>query len=172
MKFPSKKDLDKQKKEYVLLPQDDYLLKVEDIEEKEQENYDRTGMEDIVNITFKIISLKDGGMAKDVEKKDATGRKIFFTARPNSMGFMQDGTPSKTRSFVANITRQDIFEELELGDWQDLKGEMINAEIIQYITKKDEKRNKISRFIPIKVKETSDNNFPTVEDSEEKKTEE
>jgi hypothetical protein len=171
IKFPSKKQLDEQRQEFPLLLQEDYLLKIDELKEEEQENYDKTDMEDVINITLKVISLKDGSPAKDIEGNSAVGRKIFFTARPNNMGFMKDGTPSKTRSLIANITHQDIFEEMELSDWQSLKDEMVNAEIIQYINQKGVKRNKIGRFLPIKVKNT-DEKIPIVEDEEyEKKSE-
>ena len=148
-KIPSKQQLDA-KTEFSLLLQDDYRLVVSKIEEDTQENYDKTGEEEIVNIQFEILSLKDGSEPKDVDGETAVGRKVFATLRPNSIGFMKDGTPSKTRQFIAMMTNQDIFEEMDFGDWKDFEGKEINAEIIQYVNSQGKKRNKISRFLPTK----------------------
>lgn len=169
MLIPSKKQLDEQKKDFSLILQDDYILEIESLKETQQENYNKTGMEDIVNITFNILSLKDGNVVKDINGDVVKNRKIFFTARPNNVGFMKDGTPSKTRSLISYITHQDIFEEMIFDNWNDLVGELVNAEIIQYINGKGEKKNKIGRFLPTKIKNKDiDENIPVVEDEVKK----
>ena len=147
MKFPSKKTLDEQKQEFTLLPADDYKLKIVEVKEEKQNKYQSEEIEDIVNITLDVISFKDGETAKDIEDEDATGRKIFFTARPESIGFQSDGTPAKTRCLVAYTTGQDIFDELVLDKWEDIVGKEITAEIIQKQNLKGEKKNRIARFL-------------------------
>lgn len=161
-KIPSKKQIDENKPKYPLLPQEDYTLKIANLEEKTEENYNKNGQEDVVDITFEIVSLKDGSQPVDVEGEVAIGRKLWFKARPNSIGFMRDGTPAKTRQLIACLTNQDIFEEMEMGSWADFDGMNINAEVIQYIDDKGVKRNRISRFLPIKVKSKTD--IPIIED--------
>ncbi len=150
--IPSKKTLDSVKKSFPLLPQDDYMLEISELTEDVQENYDRTGEEEVVNIIFLVLSLKDGSEVVDVEGKAVKGRKIWFTARPNNIGFMKDGTASKTRALIAYITGQDIFDDMVLDSFQSLKGKNIAAEIIQYEDGKGQKRNKIGRFIAPRVK--------------------
>lgn len=163
--FPSKKTLDEQKPKYTLLPQDDYTLKITEVKEEKQKKYQSEEFEIVESITFEILSLKDGSTPTDEKGKTVIGRKVFFKARPTSTGFMQDGTPSKTRQLVAYTTNQDILEDIELNSWQDLKNEIVNAEIIQYLNQKGEKGNKISRFLPIKKKvQIKKEDIPIVED--------
>ena len=152
IQIPSKKTLDSNKLKFPLLPQDDYLLKIVELKEEMQENYDKTGEEEIVNITFNIVSLKDGSEALDIEGGKTDKRKIWFTARPENIGFKGDGTPSKTRAFISYATGQDIFEDMILSDWQSLAGKTIAAEIIQYLDKQGNKKNKIGRFLAPRVR--------------------
>lgn len=149
--IPSKKDLDAQRPKYALLPQDDYFLEVAEVKrEIEKDKYSQEEQE-IVNIIFRILSLKDGSRALDEESKTTDKRKVFFTARPSVIGFNQAGTASMTRQFIAYITEQDLFEELKV-DWDDLIGKTIYAEIVQYINQKGNKANKIGRFLPPRKK--------------------
>ena len=149
MNFPSKKQLDEEKPTFALLQEEDYVLKIVELKEETQTKYQSSEQEDVINITFGIISYKDGTEAKDTDGGDTKDRKVFFTGRPDSMGFMRDGTPAKLRALVAIVTGQDVFGELELDAWQQLLGKEVSAQIIQYIPEgKTEKKNKIARFIP------------------------
>lgn len=147
MKFPSKKKLEESRQNFPLLSEDDYCLKIKEIKEERQKKYQSEEMEDVLNIVFEIISYMDGSEMKDEEDNVVKDRLMFFTARPNSIGFKKDGTPAITRAFIAYSTDQDIFEELEIDKWEDLLGKEINAEIIHYVNQKNEKKNKIGRFI-------------------------
>ena len=150
--FASKTDLDKGR--FALLVHDDYELVVDEVKEDMQEKYggvkDKEGnpiMEQIVNIVFKVMGFRGGvGICTDEEGKDAVGRKVFFTARPASCGFMRDGTPSKTRTLVAYALGQDVSGEIVFDDWLELQGRTLYAEVIQKETPKG-KRNAISRFL-------------------------
>ena len=154
MKFKSKKQWDKDKPKYPLLPQDDYKLKIIGVKEEQAKKYQAEGMEDVLNITFGIVSFMDGKEAKDVDGGSIEERKLFFTGRKNdktgewSIGFMTDGTPSKLRALVAYATGQDAFDEVNIESWEKLLGKEVNAEVIQYVDKQGEKKNKIARFIP------------------------
>ncbi|HLD92220.1 MAG TPA: hypothetical protein VI795_02355 [Patescibacteria group bacterium] len=151
--FPSQSEWSKTKKVYNSLPQDDYLLQVFELKKETRPKYKSQEMEDVVNITLQVVSLKDGTTATDKEGKDATNRKIFFTARPNNFGFKDKGTvPSSTRQFVAYITNQDVFGEITYGDWADFEGNKINAEIIEYVGEDGSRKNKVSRFLPMRKK--------------------
>jgi len=161
IKIPSKKQLDEERPKFSLLPHDDYELVIVDLKRGERSKYlakpDKDGnvpKEKIIDFTFEIASFKDGTPAKDVEGNDATGRKVFFTGRPESMGFMSDGTPSKTRSLVAYALGQDVEGEIEFEEWEQLLGKTVYAEIVQYTTQRGEKKNKIARFIPPPRKHT------------------
>lgn len=178
-RVPSKREIDESMPEFSLLPQDDYRLVItevkEDREQKFQPKKKKNGepeetMEDVVNITFEILSLKDGSPAGDIEGKSAAGRKVWFKARPNSVGFMTDGTPAKTRCLIAFLTDSDIFEELNYNSWNDFMEEEINAEIIIYVNQKGVKRNKIGRFLPnkkvvIAPRDTGD--IPVIEETKD-----
>jgi len=153
MKIQSKKELDEETS-YTLLPHEDYKINIVEVKEDRQPKYkavpDENGVveqEDIVNVSFEIISYKDGGEAKDEEDEPAKGRKVFFTGRPKSMGYMRDGTPAKTRCLVAYATEQDVDEEMVLDSWQDLVGKTIYAEIIQKENTKGKTTNRIARFV-------------------------
>lgn len=166
MKFPSKQQIDEEKPQFALLQEEDYMLKITSVSEEVQDKYQSSEQEDVVNIKFDILSYKDGTEAKDVDGESTKDRKIFFTGRPGSMGFMQDGTPSKLRSLVAIVMEQDIFGEIELEAWQQLLGKEVAAHITQYIPKgKSDKKNKIERFIPPRVGEESKEKLeiPTIE---------
>ena len=168
--IPSKRTLDENRLKFPLLPQDDYLLKIAELKEEMQENYDKTGEEEIVNITFNILSLKDGGEVVDIDGNLANNRKIWFTARPQSLGFMQDGTASRTRAFIAYATGQDIFEDMTLDNWQSLAGKTIAAELILYLDKQGNKRNKVGRFLPPRVKagvKVNDEDIPVIHEEGE-----
>ncbi|MCD5384861.1 MAG: hypothetical protein LRZ94_00915 [Candidatus Pacebacteria bacterium] len=182
LKFPSKKTIDEQRPEFALLPQDDYELKIIDVLPDQQNQYmakpdPKTGkipQVEVMNFTFEVVAFKDGSQAVDVDGKDATGRKVFFTGRQNkdgewTMGFQNDGTASKLRQLVCYATNQDIEEEVELEAWEQLLGKTIYAEIVKYTTQKGDVRNKIGRFLPAKkerekIKKEEEIDIPIVED--------
>jgi hypothetical protein len=154
MLFKSKTQYDEEQK-FSLLSQDDYELIVMEMEHAIKEKYmakpDKEGKipsEEIANVILEVVACKDGSSPQDEEGENAAGRKVFFTLRKDSMGFMRDGTPSKTRCFIAFATGQDVLEEIELNAWEDLIGKTIYAEIIQYQNQKGQTRNKISRILP------------------------
>ena len=155
MKFKSKQQLDEET-HFALLLQDDYELiitKVEpDTRDKYQAKPDKDGkipQEEIVNITLEVIGFKDGKPTTDEEGGDAGGRNVFFTFRPQAMGYSEGGTiPSKSRSFLAFATGQEVDNELELENYEALVGKTIYAEIVQYTNSRGKKRNKISRILP------------------------
>jgi len=154
MLFKSKKSLDEERN-YSLLPQDDYELIISKVEPDIQPKFNakpdkKTGeipQEEIVNIILEVMNCKDGSDPIDEEGKDARGRKVFFTARPGSSGFMKDGTPSKTRSLVAYALGKDVEEDLEFENWENLLEKVVYAEIIQKTNTKGFKKNVISRFV-------------------------
>jgi hypothetical protein len=157
--FKSKKELDEEQK-FPLLPQDDYELIVVKMTHAVRDKYmakpDKEGKipsEEIANVILEVVACKDGSSPQDEEGENAAGRKVFFTIRKDSMGFMRDGTPSKTRCFIAFATGQDVLEEINLENWEDLIGKTIYAEIVQYQNQKGQTRNKISRILPPPKKE-------------------
>lgn len=178
--IPSKRELD-ERNDFPLLPQDDYRLVVENVEprreinkfyvepvegEKPKKNQKREI--EIVNITFNIVSLKDGSPAYDVKGNSTSARKMWFKAKPEAIGFMADGTPSKTRCLIAYLTNADIYGELRYNDWKDFIGEEINAEIMQKPIGIDKKINVITRFLPPKriqpIKANTDD-IPVIEET-------
>lgn len=155
MKFKSKEQIDKDRPKFPPLTHDDYTLMLTKIELSTQPKYmakpdKETGVipqEEVLNITFEVVSHKDGKEAYDEDGQPAKDRKIFFTGRPESMGFKTDGTPSKTRCLLAYMTGQSVEGELEIESWEALLGKTIFAEIVKHTTQKGELRNKIARFI-------------------------
>jgi hypothetical protein len=154
LNFKSKKQMDEERPEFALLVHDDYELIITEVKPEKQKRYQpkkgQTDDEEVINVVLEVQMFKDGQMAVDVNGEDAGGRKVFFTGRPESMGFMTDGTPSKTRCLVAYATGQDVQDELQLEDWSNLVGKTVFAEVVQYTTIKGQQRNKISRFLPPK----------------------
>ena len=180
MKIPSKKELDEQT-QFVLLPHEDYKLGITKVKEDTQDKYNKPLDEDnlviqeeVINVELEVLCYKDGGESKDEEDNPSKGRKVFFTGRPNSMGFMKDGTPAKTRCLVAYSTGQDVSEEMELEKWSQLIGKTIYAEIIQKENQKGQTVNRIARFVlpPRKDKEDDESqiedNTPLEEESLQK----
>lgn len=148
MLFKSKKTLDEERPTFALLPNDDYELIITDCKPNERPKYMKPDqIEQIVDFTLEVIGTRDGTTARDIEEKDASGRKVFFTARPENIGFQRDGTPSKTRTLVAYAFGKDVNDEFEIEAWEQLLGKTIFAEIVQYTNAKGNKRNKISRLL-------------------------
>lgn len=177
MRFDSKEELD-EKQKFSLLPQDDYELIIVGLEPATRDKYmakpNKDGSipkEEIINVTLEVIACKDGEGAFDEEGNSAVGRKVFFTIRKDSMGFTTAGIPSKSRSFVANATNQDVNGSIELKNWEDLNGKTIYAEIVQYKNTKGQLRNKIERIVSSpkksrKITKTKEKN-PLMDDVEE-----
>ncbi len=164
MNFPSKQQIDDEKPKFPLLVEEDYNLKIVEVKEERQTKYQSNDEEEVVNITFEILSYKDGTESKDVDGGSTKDRKIFFTGRPGSMGFMRDGTPAKLRSLVAIAMGQDVLEEIDLDAWQQLLGKEVSAQISQYIPEgKTERKNKIVRFIPQRREQDEEIEIPIVE---------
>lgn len=151
MKIPSKKEIDENRgKDFPLIPHEEYKLVITEAKETQQPKYDNQEMlEDVVNITFTVEGYKTGTDAPvDADGEVLVNRKVWFNARPNSMGFQQDGTPAKTRCLVYYALGQtDLLEELEFEDWQDLVGKTVYAEISQKANQKGKQVNFISRFV-------------------------
>ena len=148
----SKEQLDEER-QGVLLPAGDYELLITDFKEDTQDKYmakaDEEGMipkENIVRFTFEIRGTRDGDPALSRDGEDATGKKLIFTARPDSMGFMRDGTPAKSRQLVANALGKEVNEEFEF-EWEDLIGKTIYAEVVEHKTQRGTDTNKIVRFL-------------------------
>lgn len=152
MKIPSKDELQANKGTrlgFTPLPHAEYLLEIESVEEKTSRAYgSNTEEEDVLFITFNVVSLRDGRPAKDEKGAPAEGRKTFLTVNPKRTGFMQGGSPSKLRSLVAYALNVNVNHEIELDSWQDLVGKEILAEIGQYQGLDNTTKNKIFRFIP------------------------
>jgi len=148
-KFGSKSELDNKKTPFSLLPAEDYQLVITELEERTQPKYMKLDeMEDVINFTLEIVGFKDGERAVDVDGKIANGRKLWFTARPNSIGFTQAGIPSITRQFVGYaLGLDDIEADFELEDWNSLIGKTVYAEVITKTSATGKKVNKIARFL-------------------------
>jgi len=176
MKYKSKEQLDKETK-FPLLTHDDYNLVIAEITMETQNKYmakpdEKTGItpqEKIVKVVFEVLSYKDGSIAYNEDKEDAKGAKVFFTGRPESMGFMKDGTPSKTRCLIAYSTGQDVNGELELESWESLIGKTIFAEIGLHTTGKGQKRNKVLRLISPRQERVKPEEKPEVKKEEKPK---
>lgn len=145
--FKSKQTLDKERA-FTLLPADDYELVITDIKLNERPKYMKPDeIEEVVDFTMEIVGLRDGVPAKDIEGKDATGRKVFFTGRTGSLGFQRDGTPAKMRCLVAYALGLGVNDDFDLDEWEQLAAKTIYAEIVQYTNTKGNQSNKISRFL-------------------------
>jgi len=175
MQFKSKSVIESERKSFTPLVADDYELIVVKVEPGQQAKFnatpDETGkipMENIINIQLEVVAFKDGDPAVDMAGAPAHGRKLFFTCRPESMGFLKDGSPSKSRALVAYATGQSVEDDLNLGSWNDLIGKTVYAEVIAHTSQKGNKGNKIARFLPKRARpkvQTNDENIPVIEDS-------
>lgn len=149
MEFPSKTSLDKEKKGFNLLPADDYQFIIQKYEERTQPKYLKPNeTEDVINFTLEITGFKDGEPAVDEKGEPANGRKMWFTARPGSIGFTQAGIPSITRQFIGYaLGLDDIEKDFELISWEELLGKTVYGEVITKSNTKGQKVNRISRFL-------------------------
>lgn len=151
----SKKYMDDNRPKFPLLPTDEYILEVEKIDFETGTKYHSKEEENKVNITFKIISFRDGANATDVDGKPIDEkRRMFLSARYDEelnigLGFMADGTPSKLRQFISCLTGQNVLDDLQ-WDWNELTKKEVPVQIDQYDKENGERGNKISRFIPPK----------------------
>lgn len=154
-RIPSKQQWESDRPKFPALAQDDYLLKVLEAKPDVQPKYMKPAEEEeIVKIVFEVVETRDGEVAMDVNQEDATGRKLFFTARPNNIGFKEKGTvPSITREFLAYITEQEIFGEIFYNDFEEFVGKTILAQVNK-IEVDGKIKNKIIRFLPKKRKAT------------------
>lgn len=150
IKSESKEELDKNMDDFSLIKADDYLVTVEDIEEKEQKKYQSDETEQVLQVQLNIEETRDGGQPVDVEGNDASDRKLFFFARVESLGFQRDGTPSKARQFIWRTANKDVNEAFTLEETDELIGREVYASVLETTNNKGEKRNKISRFAPVK----------------------
>jgi hypothetical protein len=151
IKIPSKQELDEQGTEYTTLPADDYLVKIEDIEEATQPKYkDPSKTENVLKVKLKVIETRDGEPAKDDEKEDATGRLFFFTANIESLGFQKDGTASKARQFLCYSTGNEIEATVEIDDVKNLLGKNVYARVIKKENQKGVMQNRVVGFAPVK----------------------
>ena len=150
-KVLGKKEWDENKPKFITVPEDQYILRAYDVKTPEMKpKYQKPNeTEEQVSIIFDIVSKKDGEKAIDNDGKDATGRKIFFTARPGSMGFKENGTvPSITRQLVYYISDKDAFSDESIEfDFADFEGETITAFVIEKPNQKGDMTNRIDRFI-------------------------
>lgn len=147
-KFSSKQALDSGKQQFNLLPADDYQFVIVKQEPRTQTKYQSTETEDVINFTLEIVGFKDGSAAVDEKGEPANGRKMFFTARPNSIGFTQAGVPSITRQFVGfAMGLDDLEQDFELMSWEQLLGKTVYGEIVSKTNQKGLKVNRIARFL-------------------------
>lgn len=157
--LPSKKEIDASKPKFPLLPNEDYLLKVESLEQVTQWDYNHIEEIEVVKATFSIVSLKDGTIAVDEHgQKLHPKRTMIRDLDENRMGYTQEGLPSLTRQFVSYMLGVSPFSEDESFNfnWQDFVGKIIGAKIVQYMIKKGKNAgqvgNKIDCFLPLKKK--------------------
>ncbi len=165
-RIPSKEEIDAEKKEFTLVPADDYLVKIESVEEKEQPKYKNPNeKETVLNVRFKIIETRDGEKAKDDNGDDATDRLLFFTANIESVGWQTDGTPSKARQLVCYAMDTDIESAVELESEQDLVGRKIYAQVVKKNNTKGELVNRIVRFSKVKG-DKKEREIPVIDDDD------
>lgn len=157
--LPSKKQIEESKPKFPLIPQEDYILKIESLEPNIDWNWDHTEEVEKIKATFSIVSLKDGTLALDeVGKPLHEKRRMIRDFEESRMGFTQEGIPSLTRQFVAYMLGVNPFAEDESFDfeWKQFVGKTIGAKIVQYMVKKGKNAgsiaNKIDSFLPPKKK--------------------
>jgi len=167
MKFPSKKQIEEEVTQFSLLPADDYEIIISEIKEEIQNKYlakpDEQGVtpqEQVLRCIFSVVGFKDGTPAKDDDGNNAKERKLFFTGRPESIGFQLSGVPAKTRCLIAYATGQKIDDELVLDNWQDLVGKTLFVEVMQGKNTKGKDINKVSRIIPPRVNRENTSETP------------
>lgn len=168
--------MDDNRPKFPLLPTDEYILEVEKIDFETGKKFHSQEEEEKVNITFKIVSFRDGADAVDVDGKPIDEkRRMFLSARYDEelnigLGFMTDGTPSKLRQFISCLTGQNVLDDL-VWDWDKLIGKEVPVQIDQYDKESGERGNKISRFIPPKsvrkpvANKINTDEIPVVEDT-------
>jgi hypothetical protein len=129
VKAKSKEELD-QRDIYPALPADTFVMEIESVEVKNQANpFEKTPEEpeghkrDVAWVRFKPLEFANGDELVDWEDNDVPPEKLvtgFFDL--TRLGFSKAHGPSKARRFLAAITRQDIEDELEVGEWEEYKG--------------------------------------------------
>lgn len=131
--FESKEEFEARRgSDFVLLPEDDYIVEVKEIEVKhdvpnkfnpEEQPGDRW------TVKLRAISFSNGDDLVDVDGNPPDGERLFFTfLDPKRKGLVP--RPSKTRRFIAAALGQNIEERIELDDINDLVGKRLNVTVI------------------------------------------
>ena len=168
--------MDDNRPKFPLLPTDEYILEVEKIEPGVKKAYQSSEDQKVMDITFKIVSFRDGNQAVDEKGNPVDERRRMFLSPAydeelgSGLGFKSDGTASKLRQFIAYITNQNILSDLE-WDWDKLIGKQIAVQIIQYEKQNGDMGNKIEHFFPPKsarrpaVAKINPDEIPIIDDS-------
>jgi len=131
--FESKEEFEARRgSDFVLLPEDDYIVEVKEIEVKHNvpNKFDpEKAPGDRWTVKLRAISFSNGDDLVDVDGNPPDGERLFFTfLDPARKGLVP--RPSKTRRFIAAALGQNIEDRIELGDIDELVGKRLNVTII------------------------------------------
>ncbi|MFW6173573.1 MAG: hypothetical protein ACOC5T_07505 [Elusimicrobiota bacterium] len=174
IEIPTKKEWEENQEdgEFAPLKRGEYLAKITKVEEDEQEAYnDPSTLEKVLNVRFEVEETRDGEQPTDEEGEDAEGKYVFFTANLESLGFQQDGTPSKARQFLCHSTNSDIEnDKLVIQDEEKLIGRKVYIDVVTKQSKSGNRYNKVSRIKPYKdnpdFESESSEDIPVVEEDD------
>lgn len=131
--FESKDEFEARRgSDFTLLPEDDYIVEVKEIEVKHDvpnqfKPDEKPG--DRWNVRLRVISFSNGDDLVDVDGNPPDGERLFFAfLDPARRGLVP--RPSKTRKFLAAALGVNVEDRIELNSLEDLIGKRMNVTII------------------------------------------
>jgi hypothetical protein len=130
---------------YSLLPEDEYLVEVKQIEvEKQPDTFNGGALRDVAKVRLGIVSFADGSPAVDVDGKEANDRLFFDFIDINKVGMKP--RPSKARKFFAACLNQPVGDALTLSSFDELLGKRIVVATIHRTSQAGVTRNTITEY--------------------------
>lgn len=130
---------------YSLLPEDEYLVEVKQIDiEKQPDTFNGGALRDVAKVRLGIVSFADGSPAVDVDGKEAVDRLFFDFIDINKIGMKP--RPSKARKFFAACLNQPVGDGISLGSFDELLGKRIVVATIHRTSSAGVTRNTITEY--------------------------
>ena|SRR5687768_8702031 len=140
--------------DFQLLPEDEYLASVEEMEfvpkEDQQPSKFTPVPQDQYKAHLRIHSFADGADLEDTEGKPVAEFKIIQWINPNKVGMVPQ--PSRARKFFAALLRQPIANAIEIDNFpDDLIGKQLYVSTLNVKSEKGGTWTRAQDFRPIKI---------------------
>ena len=144
--MPSGEELAKQKGDFQLLPEDEYVLEVKEIAiNKDQRNPYNDEVRDTLTVKFAPIKFADGQELVDTEGNDVKDDKLVFDfIDPTKIGMKPQ--PSKARKFFTACLGVAVGSGFNIDDYGDLIGSRVIGSIVVKNHPEKGDQNKVTSY--------------------------